>query len=139
MQHSAGWDSMFLATAGHQPDPSASKECILLHQGRGSALNLLLLPANKHSVSCQLFPNHWETLACMYYKYQAGQRWQIVPPNRAVGNTGSNSDFWCGFANAGKPATTYAYSIYYIVYIYILYTYKDVLARIFTMPANQEK
>lgn len=77
MRHGTGRYSTFLAVPGHQPDPSPSKECIFLHQGRGSTLNLLLLPADKRSLlaaSCFLITVRHH----LSHSTRAKQGWEVV-------------------------------------------------------------
>lgn len=72
-----------------KPDPFPRMECIFPNQGRGSALNLLLLPVNKHS---------WVTVSCFpttaRHQLSHGTRatqWGEVrdcSPLRRVGNRG---------------------------------------------------
>lgn len=65
----SGW-----SPARHTSPPS--KECIFLHQGRGSTLNVLLLPVNKHSlliVSCFPITARHQ----LSHRTRATQRWEV--------------------------------------------------------------
>lgn len=81
-------------------------------------------------VSCQLFSNHWETLACTYYKHQAGLRDGELYPQPCswkIQTSGVDLPLWVNLPQRGVEGR------------WGIYAYSRALAHIFTVHANQEK